>query len=53
MQLGGGVNVALAKVYGLRVVELDYVHTNLPNNAANSQNDLRVAFGLSYRYGGH
>ena len=37
-------------VAGVRVLELDFLRTSLPNNAANSQNDLRIAFGLSYRH---
>jgi hypothetical protein len=49
MQVGGGTDVAIGKGFGVRAFELDWVHTNLPNNAANSQNDLRIAFGLSWR----
>ncbi len=49
MQVGGGANVALTKGFGLRLLELDYVRTTLPNNGSNSQNDLRIAFGVSYR----
>ncbi|MBW4040354.1 MAG: hypothetical protein HIU91_16150 [Acidobacteria bacterium] len=48
MQLGGGANVALSRGFGLRLFELDYVRTTLPNNGSNSQNDLRLAFGVSY-----
>ncbi len=48
MQLGGGANVTLSKGFGLRLFELDYLRTTLPNNGSNSQNDLRLAFGLSY-----
>jgi len=51
MQLGGGLDVAIAKGFSVRALELDYVHTNLPNNASNSQNDFRIAFGVSYRFG--
>jgi hypothetical protein len=50
-QAGGGVNVAFAKGLGIRLFEIDYVHTSLPNNAANSQNDLRLAAGATYRFG--
>lgn len=49
MQVGGGADLSLAKGFGLRLLELDLVHTLLPNDAANSQNDLRLAFGISYR----
>jgi hypothetical protein len=50
MQLGGGVDVPLRHGFGVRALELDYVRTALPNNGTNSQNDLRVAFGASYRF---
>jgi hypothetical protein len=51
MQLGGGFDIALARGFGIRALEADYVHTNLPNNGSNSQNDLRLAFGVSYNLG--
>jgi len=51
MQLGGGINVRVAHSLSIRALEIDYVHTNLPNNNADSQNDLRLAFGVSYRFG--
>jgi peptidoglycan-associated lipoprotein len=50
MQMGGGLDVALARGFGLRALELDYVRTTLPNNASNSQNDFRIAFGVTYRF---
>jgi hypothetical protein len=34
----------------MRVLELDFVHTSLPNNAGNSQNDLRIGFGVTFRH---
>src|ERR1700722_15895797 len=48
MQLGGGLDVALSSRFGVRALEADYVHTTLPNNAANSQNDFRIGFGVFY-----
>jgi outer membrane immunogenic protein len=51
MQLGGGFDVGLARGFGIRALEVDYVHTNLSNNGSNSQNDLRLAFGVSYHLG--
>jgi hypothetical protein len=50
MQLGGGADIAMKKGFGIRALELDFIHTNLPNNAGNSQNDFRIAFGISYRW---
>jgi len=52
-QAGGGIDVAILRGFSVRALELDYVHTSLPNNGSNSQNDLRLAFGLSYRMGKH
>lgn len=49
MQLGGGIDVTVKNGFGIRALEIDYVHTALPNNASNSQNDFRVGFGISYR----
>ena len=51
MQLGGGLDLALKKGFGVRALELDYVRTSLPNNTSNAQNDLRIAFGASYHIG--
>jgi hypothetical protein len=49
-QLGIGSDIAIRRGFGVRLFEVDYVHTTLPNNGSNSQNDLRLAFGLSYRF---
>jgi outer membrane immunogenic protein len=51
IQLGGGLDIAMRGGLGLRALEADYVRTGLPNNGNNSQNDLRLAFGLSYQLG--
>lgn len=51
MQLGGGVDVALSRGFGVRALQLDYIRTSLPNNASNTQNDLRIAFGVTYHAG--
>jgi hypothetical protein len=48
VQAGGGLNLCLAKRLGVRLLEADYVHTALPNGAANTQSDLRLAFGLTW-----
>ena len=49
MQLGGGLDIGIAKGFGIRALETDWIHTTLPNNAGNSQNDFRIGFGISYR----
>jgi outer membrane immunogenic protein len=51
MQIGGGLNIGIAKHFGVRALELYYLRTNLPNNANDTQNDLRLGFGVSYRIG--
>jgi outer membrane immunogenic protein len=48
LQAGGGFNYFLTRNVGLRVLEVDYVRTQLPDNAANSQNDLHLSFGVTY-----
>ena len=51
LQVGGGLNIGIARRFGLRALEIDYVRTSLPNSAGNTQNDLRLAFGVSYHIG--
>ncbi len=48
VQAGGGVNLYLTRSFGIRLLQADYVRTTLPNAAANTQNDLRLAFGITY-----
>jgi outer membrane immunogenic protein len=51
MQIGGGLNIGVAKHFGVRALELYYLRTNLPNNTNDVQNDLRLGFGVSYHIG--
>jgi hypothetical protein len=51
LEAGGGANYYLNSNWGLRLFEASYVRTALPNNSANVQNDLRLAFGLTYHVG--
>lgn len=48
MQFGGGIDVTVHHHLGVRLLEMDLVRTKLPNNVGNTQDDLRVAVGLSY-----
>jgi outer membrane immunogenic protein len=50
MQIGGGIDLILGRRFGLRMIEVDYVRTELPNAGTNTQNDLRLAFGVSYHF---
>jgi outer membrane protein OmpA-like peptidoglycan-associated protein len=52
LQTGGGVNLLFTQHFGLRLIEADYVRTELPNAVSDRQNDLRLAFGLTYHIGG-
>jgi hypothetical protein len=49
-QVGGGMDWTVKKNIGIRVVEADYVRSTLPNNANNTQNDLRLAGGVSFHF---
>ncbi|MGA9667565.1 MAG: hypothetical protein WBQ94_00065 [Terracidiphilus sp.] len=51
LQTGGGVNMLLSRNFGIRVIEADYIRTLLPNGSANVQNDMRLAFGMTYHLG--
>jgi hypothetical protein len=48
IEVGGGFNLFFTRSVGVRLLEVDYVRTALPNNAANAQDDLRLAFGFVY-----
>lgn len=51
LQAGGGINLFFSKPIAVRMLQLDYVRTQLPNNYSKSQNDLRIAFGMNYQFG--
>jgi hypothetical protein len=51
IQAGGGLDVFFFKHYGVRLLEAEYVRTALPNGVDNVQNDLRIAFGVTYHFG--
>jgi outer membrane immunogenic protein len=48
LQTGGGINTFISKRFALRVIEVEYLRTDLPNNYSNMQNDLRLGFGVTY-----
>ena len=47
-QFGGGCDLTLARGFALRIVEVDYFHSGLPNQGSGTQSDLRLGFGVSY-----
>lgn len=50
-QIGGGMNVSLAKGFGLRPFQMDYIYTALPNNGSDAQHDIRLSIGVTYHIG--
>ena len=51
IEAGGGVNLFLTKNLGVRLLEAEYVRTELPNTVSNTQNDMRLSFGFAYHLG--
>ena len=49
---GGGVSTRIKGKWGINAVEVDYVHTRIPNAKNNSQNNLRIVTGVTYHFGG-
>jgi hypothetical protein len=47
---GGGIDASLRPHLALRLVEADWLRTQLPNSAANVQNDLRLSAGIVLRF---
>ena len=48
---GGGVTTMIKPRWGLTVIEVDYVYTRIPNATNNTQNNLRIATGVTYHFG--
>jgi hypothetical protein len=49
-QLGGGVDRTIHNSIGIRIVEAYFVRSTLPNAGSNTQHDLRLAAGISFRF---
>jgi hypothetical protein len=45
---GGGLDVHVSKSVALRVVQLDYLFTNLPNSTNDRQNNIRLGAGILF-----
>jgi hypothetical protein len=52
-QAGGGLDISIRKHLSVRAFEADYVRTYLPNNGNNTQDRIRLAFGVSYHISSH
>lgn len=46
LQTGAGANLWLTPHFGLRLIELDYTYSQLPNSADSIQNGFRIATGV-------
>jgi hypothetical protein len=51
--LGGGLDIAASHGFSVRAIEVSFHRTNLPNSQRDSQDDLRLSFGISYRPRSH
>jgi hypothetical protein len=51
LQTGGGLDLPLSNRFAVRLLEAEYVRTQLPNGYANTQNDLRLSTGLTLEFG--
>jgi hypothetical protein len=48
---GGGINLHIYHRFDLRLLEVDLIHTSLPNGAENVQNSIRYATGINFHIG--
>lgn len=48
---GGGVTTTIKPKIGFTIIEADWIYTRIPNAVNDRQNDLRIATGLTYRFG--
>jgi opacity protein-like surface antigen len=50
LDLGAGADIPVNKRLSVRILQLDYLRTALPNNSTNWQNNLRIGAGLTLRF---
>jgi hypothetical protein len=50
LDLGSGIDYPLIKPISLRLLQIEYLRTSLPNDADNWQNNLRLSAGLTIRF---
>jgi hypothetical protein len=51
IETGGGLNFYLTRHFGIRPIEVEFVRTQIGATGFSTQNDLRVAAGLTYHFG--
>lgn len=49
MALGGFAEYALSRAWSVRLAQVDYVQTNLPNGVDNRQRNIRFGAGVTFR----
>jgi outer membrane immunogenic protein len=52
MTAGGGLDVGITRHIGLRAFQADYYLTHFDNGTNDHQNNLRIAAGVIFRFGG-
>lgn len=52
IQTGGGLNLYMTKNFGLRPIEIDFVRTQIGATGFSTQNDMRLATGVTYHLQG-
>ncbi|MGH9600051.1 MAG: hypothetical protein ACRD27_09305 [Terracidiphilus sp.] len=48
---GGGLDVAVRRHFAVRLLEADWLRTQLPNGVTNVENDLRIGAGVTLHFG--
>lgn len=51
MAAGGGVDLDVSRRWAVRIFQLDYYLTRFDNGVNDHQNNLRLGFGVAYRFG--
>lgn len=50
LDLGGGADRSINHRFSVRLLQLDYLRTSLPNTSSNWQNNLRIGIGLTLHF---
>jgi hypothetical protein len=51
IETGGGLNFYLTRNFGVRPIQVDFVRTQIGATGFSTQNDMRVAAGVTYHFG--
>jgi hypothetical protein len=51
LDAGGGVERFINRLISIRLLQMDYLRTSLPNTTSNYQNNLRIGAGISLHFG--